>query len=83
MKKLLYSMQSLIWAFEIIVCLVAVLTGIIICSFCRYRPPTEENVYTYSTSVQDGIDGTNSVEGSSGEIMGDGSVPVVPSSPAQ
>lgn len=64
MKNMFLSLRNVIWAFEIMICLAALIVGIVFCSFQHYNPVVVPNVETHEVSAGqfDGIVESENIE---------------------
>lgn len=79
MKKMLFSLQNTLWSAEIIVCIAALVIGLIICAARPYTAPVQEiDVETYVPVVENGIDGVNSAAEEEGVYNSEGIIVQLP-----
>lgn len=68
MKRMLYSLQNALWSVEILVCMAAVVIGLIICAVRPYYEAEQApEVDTYVPVIENGIDGMSTGVNGDGE----------------
>lgn len=68
MKRMFYSLQNALWSVEILVCMAAVVIGLIICAVRPYYAPEDApDADTYVPVIENGIDGMSTGSDGSGE----------------
>lgn len=58
MRRMFYSLQNSLWSVEILICMAAIVIGLIICAARPYYAPEQAaDVDTYVPVIENGIDG--------------------------
>lgn len=51
MKNMFFNLRNIIWAFEIMICIGALIVGLVFCSFKKYNPVVVQDVATHEVSA--------------------------------